>query len=355
MTHLVRLDALRALAAFAVLVSHVGFWTGTTARDFSGGLVARGDAGVAVFFALSAFLLLSPWVDGRPPATRDYAVRRAARILPAYWVALAAVLLVGGLGVAEGGWRDALSHLFLMQAFTGADYQGFSQSWSLSTEATFYLLVPVIGLVLARASRPLAWIGGAAAVGLAVHATSHAMEPGTFSRALGLSALGHAAWFAAGAAVLVARRRVDRWPSVPTCLLAATLVFLVASSPVAGPRDLTSATVLEAVVKELLYAVLAGLLLLAAARPWPDGASEALTRWLGDISYGVFLWHLVVLQVLYSLTNLPLFSGQFWWVLAVVTSFTLVLATASATFIEKPVRRWARARTGRPVEPSPAP
>ncbi|MEO8749957.1 MAG: acyltransferase family protein, partial [Allobranchiibius sp.] len=93
------LDLLRALAAALVLLSHVTFWTGAGDVDVSGPLLARGDAGVAVFFAISAFLLLRPYVRAglhqtATPGLRRYAIRRAARILPAYWLALTAVLLV---------------------------------------------------------------------------------------------------------------------------------------------------------------------------------------------------------------------------------------------------------------------
>ena len=56
------LDGVRALAALLVLVSHVGFWTGRTEQGWSGTLLARGDVGVAIFFALSAFLLAGPWL-----------------------------------------------------------------------------------------------------------------------------------------------------------------------------------------------------------------------------------------------------------------------------------------------------
>lgn len=60
MGHLRLVDGLRAVAAGLVLVSHVAFWTGAANIDLVGGFVARGDAGVAVFFAISAFLLLRP-------------------------------------------------------------------------------------------------------------------------------------------------------------------------------------------------------------------------------------------------------------------------------------------------------
>ncbi|MCW4600559.1 acyltransferase family protein [Janibacter hoylei] len=56
------LDALRAVAAWLVLLSHVAFWTGAGAEGIIGGLAVRGELGVAIFFALSAYLLSTPFV-----------------------------------------------------------------------------------------------------------------------------------------------------------------------------------------------------------------------------------------------------------------------------------------------------
>src|SRR6266516_1997197 len=92
------LDGLRAVAALAVLLTHVAFQTGEVARAAGGAVLARLDAGVAVFFVLSGFLLYRPYAlaraSGTPrPSIRRYVLRRAARILPAYWLALGAVAL----------------------------------------------------------------------------------------------------------------------------------------------------------------------------------------------------------------------------------------------------------------------
>ena len=342
MAHLARIDALRALAAMAVLVSHVGFWTGVTALDFSGGMVARGDVGVDIFFALSSFLLISPWLAESGDTLSDYAIKRTARILPAYWVVLAVVLLLGGAGVAEGGWGAALSHVVMTQGFTGADYQAFAQSWSLTSEVTFYLVVPLIGPRLLRAKRPLFVLAVVTVIGLTTHAIAHALPATAFSRALALSALGHAAWFAAGAAVIVLRNRRVEFPATSVLVLSAALLFLVASSPLAGPRDLHLSTWVEALTKETLYAALAFVLLVIATQPCEPRSSDGALRRMGDWSYGVFLWQLVVLQVLYTLTGMALFSGRFWWVLGVTVCFSVALAAASTWWVEQPAQRWAR-------------
>lgn len=386
------LDGLRALAALLVLLSHVAFWTGASSIDFVGGLLARGDSGVAVFFALSAFLLLRPWfrhalLGGHRPQLRSYAVRRVARILPAYWLALAAVLLVASVAASTGGLGSAakvIAHTFVLQGFTGRTYQSFTQTWSLTTELVFYACVPMLGALLvrlvgrspdARAVRRLVVLLGALAFvgvlaqGIATAWTRHGSTWG--AGALGTSVIGHAAWFSAGALtalLLVAREAnllpwqpnspISRWArlvrtSPGTALCAAVVVYLAASSSIAGPRDLAAPTVSQSVAKEVLYAVFAGLLVAAATAPTtPGSAADQLGRapvvhWLGDISYGIFLWHVLVLQVLFLASDRPLFSGGFWWVLVPVVALTVAMASLSAQLVEQPLLRRAHRATTR--------
>ena len=94
------LDGLRAIGALAVLSTHVGFASGDALHGPFTGSLARLDAGVAIFFAISGFLLYRPhlvaMVQARShPATGAYLWHRALRILPALWIAtiLAAFLL----------------------------------------------------------------------------------------------------------------------------------------------------------------------------------------------------------------------------------------------------------------------
>ncbi|MCW3040659.1 MAG: acyltransferase 3, partial [Solirubrobacterales bacterium] len=94
------LDGLRALAALSVVTYHA--WLYTKPRVSSGAKRNTSDywwhelrLGLVLFFVLSGFLLFTPWVrsvlDGtRSPSTRSYAIKRAGRILPAYWLAIAA-------------------------------------------------------------------------------------------------------------------------------------------------------------------------------------------------------------------------------------------------------------------------
>ena len=92
---LASLDALRMLAAIAVFTYHVsGEW------NPRGSLVDGGYVGVSVFFVLSGFLLYRPFVAG-PVKLRSFALRRVARIYPAYWFALVPMALLDWRGFSS--------------------------------------------------------------------------------------------------------------------------------------------------------------------------------------------------------------------------------------------------------------
>src|ERR1700759_1595519 len=112
------LDGLRGLAALGVVLLHVWLYTG--ANDPDKNLTTdlwMGELRVCVllFFVLSGFLLAQPWVAGRPPKLGRYIVRRAARIAPAYWLALAGtVLLLHGSGRGRGNDLHDLPQVILV-------------------------------------------------------------------------------------------------------------------------------------------------------------------------------------------------------------------------------------------------
>jgi peptidoglycan/LPS O-acetylase OafA/YrhL len=324
------LDGLRAVAALAVLLTHVAFQTGEVVRGAGGAVLARFDAGVAVFFVLSGFLLTRPYAAGRPPAVRAYAIRRALRILPAYWVALAAVALSGPVSWA---------HVWLGQTYAGPLAPAFTQTWSLCTEVAFYAVLPL--LARWRRAVPVSIAVTYAYVGV-VHGF------GLPDRAL-LWLPGHLDWFAVGMLLAAPRlpgflRRAAAWPG--TCWAAAGVLLWLLSTPVAGPLTLAPIPGGAALVKEAGYAVVGGLLLLPAAYgPVASGLGAVLAsepaRWLGRISYGVFLWHLLVLSWVYSLTGWQAFGGRMLPVAVLTVLGSVGVAALSWVVVERPALRLA--------------
>jgi peptidoglycan/LPS O-acetylase OafA/YrhL len=166
--HQASLDGVRAIAAFGVLLFHVAIETGAALNDgLGGGLLARGEVGVPIFFALSGLLLYRPWVrsvlEDRPePDTRTYLWKRLLRIMPAYWLVVVVALLLWADGHRADPWTWTEMLLLLHNYdvdhwWVGLGPQGLGQMWSLSVEVAFYLTLPIIAAVL----RAYATRGGA--------------------------------------------------------------------------------------------------------------------------------------------------------------------------------------------------
>jgi len=374
------LDALRALAAFAVLVTHVGFQTGATQQGTWGAVTARFDVGVAIFFVLSGYLLTLPHVraaDQRTPApdARRYLWHRAIRILPAYWAAcLAAVLLLPeNDGVSRA---TVLRNLGLVQIYRRGDLlQGFTQTWSLCTEVVFYLLLPLLGVWLVRSLRRghVASVVVTLAALVVLNEAFLVVSQGTTILDRGLTGFwlpSFTSWFAGGMALAVLRnsehprvRRIRAWldsaAAAPlACWTIAVATLLVAATPLAGPRGFEAEpTAGEAIAKNLLYLAVAVLLMIPVAfgleRPsaFRRRLSSRSWRFLGEISYGVFLWHLTVLALVLRLLSVPLFGGDFVPVLVLTTAGSLLIATASLVVLERPALRLRDRGPGRRGQP----
>jgi peptidoglycan/LPS O-acetylase OafA/YrhL len=147
------LDLLRALAIVWVMCFH-SFLVGGLNEHFAW-FQRFGWMGVDLFFVLSGFLIgsqvLSPLARGEPFSFPDFYVRRAFRILPAFWIVLALYWSFTWFREAPGlesWWKFATFTLNLL-----VDYdrnQAFSHAWSLCIEEHFYLLFPLLAWLLVR-------------------------------------------------------------------------------------------------------------------------------------------------------------------------------------------------------------
>ncbi len=361
------LDGLRGLAALAVVTTHVGFQTGRTSEPGAlGGLLSRGDFGVTVFFLLSGFLLYRPLARGGVPLG-TYARKRALRVLPAYWVAvvLSFLLLPSNADQPARAWWE---HLLLVQVYLQTQLpDGLTQMWSLCTEVAFYLTLPFFAALVVRRRRGGPIGGRVDLVCLALLAlvgvlwTIAAAGPSWITPASRLWLPGYLDWFALGMALAVLHHRYLHTPHdrvstaladlgrVPgTCLSIALLLFLLASTPLGGPRLLEPPTHFEALLKHLLYGASALFLLLPAVFAptqgtlWTRLLSSRPLHAVGQVSYSLFALHLVVLYyVLEVLTDGP-FNGSFWTVWIVTTGASLVVAAISYRLVERPLTALGR-------------
>jgi peptidoglycan/LPS O-acetylase OafA/YrhL len=154
------LDGIRGLAALFVVVNHIFLRTfpgyPVDRAPFWAGWFIYGRFAVVVFIVLSGFsLALSPARDGwRLGSASRFAYRRARRILPAYWAALAFSLLVAWLVVPPPGQglptsKSVVVNGLLVQNLVGAPSPNRS-FWSMAVEAQLYVVFPLLLLMVRR-------------------------------------------------------------------------------------------------------------------------------------------------------------------------------------------------------------
>ncbi|GAC1312630.1 MAG: hypothetical protein NVSMB12_02970 [Acidimicrobiales bacterium] len=376
------LDGLRAVAAITVIGVHTAFRSGLSGHSpHLGRFTARLEVGVWVFFLLSGFLIYRPFaaahLEGRPgPAVGAYLRRRMLRIVPAYWVALGAAALLGVVDHVHS-FHDVVIYFGFLQIYdTQRILHGIPAAWTLCIEMSFYLLLPLYAAAVARGRRaPLrAEITGIVALVIASEAwkvaiywgrpNPHNIQGSWLPAYLDLFAIGM------GIAVWSARRpRVAEQPAFfrhrafPWLAWGfAAACFWGVSVPLGLPISPAFSEGLgKTMGRHLLYGGVAlGLLLPAVFGAQDQGWIRTFLRlrvvaFLGLLSYGIYLWHETVINLVFRWRHRPLFGISF----SVLTTLTLVGSVAVAALsymaIERPFMqlRLRKAREGHAV-PEPA-
>jgi peptidoglycan/LPS O-acetylase OafA/YrhL len=366
-------NGLRALAAGGVLSYHVwqrGHFAGTGAFA---PLLWEMKAGVTVFFVISGALLYLPYAralcaGAELPSWRGYLNRRAIRILPAYWVALTIVAL-GPFNTNVLGpeaWRYySLSQIYEPLTASG----GLNVAWTLCVEVTFYALLPVFAwligkLLRARAQRSAIWVqvGPIAALGIGsvvLRGLLAGSLTATFEderRTLMLALPGALDWFSIGMGLAVLRAQLEAGGAARSllatrgrrpgwCVFLAVLVF-VGAAPL-QPADMPLPW--YGVATHLAFGVGCGLLVLAVIVPRPGRADSWPIRllngprlaWIGTISYGIYLWHFPLLDLIRTGSSS---IGQVILTWLAVGAGAVTLGAASWYLVERPLQRAFKAR-----------
>jgi peptidoglycan/LPS O-acetylase OafA/YrhL len=363
------LNALRAVGAIMVLLTHSAFDTGRIQLGWSGAVLARFDFGVAIFFVLSGFLLSRPFLQraarAQPrPSTRHYLWKRALRIMPLYWLTVGAAYVLEPENRANLTGLDWLRSLTLTQLYhAGLLPTGLTQMWSLATEAAFYVLLPVLCLVLLgrrgrfSEGRVLVLLGIVSVAGVVWQgrvATIPGYE-GHYAQWLP----GYLPWFCAGialATISVANTERGRgWltgiaADATGCWFVAAGFFALACTPLAGPRTLAQPTASDAVLKAVLYGVSATMLVLPLVLgPHRGGwirraCAHPVPTFLGEISYGIFCLHVLVMKGVFRATDTPIFTGSFPLIALTTAVVTVFVATLAHYVVERPFLRLKETR-----------
>jgi len=364
------LESVRGIAILLVFVFHVdGFarfpFSVVRSTPLSLAFVRAGFTGVDLFFVLSGFLLSLPFLadgaGGKPVVVRDYALRRALRILPLYWLAVVVGTVLTAKHLGELRW--GVPYLLFLHSFAGVrtplkPYD--SVWWSLATEVQFYLLLPLLPLFLRSA--PGRRIGAILLVGYV--AAYVAMVRGALympsvdgQMALMNSVFGRGPLFIAGVAAAALYRRSGerirerlariRWLEsggadvLLLALILANALFLQWLVSIGPTGQIASAYQPWHVVNGALWAAFILLLLLAPLR-LKGLVSNRVLAWLGIVSYSIYMIHAPFMFL--SLQGIRrTWPRQFegWSVSSalVITALTvacLVLSWLSYRFVERP-------------------
>jgi len=346
------LDGLRAIAVTLVIVFHLG-----------PGVLLGGYVGVDVFFPISGFLITALLLRERSATGRIGIVafwqRRARRLLPALGVLLVvccgAAFVIGGDVLVELGRQVLGATTFSYNWLAVADGSAYLDSttpellrnlWSLAVEEQFYLVWPLlllgIWLVPSRVFRVVfvLAVAVASAVAMAALASTGAttrLYYGTDTHSFGL-ALGAAFAIARHEwpAFAIPRRRLTRALAGAGGLLAvAGLVLVAFVLPEDGPAMYRGGLALVAVLTTLAIA--------AATVPgsvFGRVLDVQPLRWIGERSYGLYLWHWPVFVLVTA--ALPLWdrTGNGGWTLGgIALAITVVASALSYRFVEMPIRR----------------
>lgn len=338
-----------------VLVYHVirlSSWAGAPDADIPF-VLRNGWVGVDLFLVISGFVITLTAlkaVDKQDAAFRPaFARRRLARIVPLYFLTclLFLALVNPGLLYVESSklWVHIVTHILFVHNLVAETHGSINgPAWSVALEMQFYLLVFLLAPRLARVS-PLRLLLVTLAVAMAwrfmvvlvwppattapiitfIYTTQLPGVIDQFGMGIAMALLVHrgGTWWA--------RRLETNWRNFAFWMAIAACLLLVASVLHARRAYLLSAPMIVA-WRPIMAAGFAAML--GAAITFPAASARVLApiRYLGDISYGIYLWHMLVLFAVAR--NAPGIQGFELLTYVVVT--TLLLAAMSWHWLEKP-------------------
>jgi len=353
-THIPAIDGLRALAVFAVVLYHLGInW------------IPGGFLGVDLFFVISGYVITRLILDSIESANgldlREFYAARVRRLLPGLLVLIVVTSLLMAIFAPDSIRRFVSDLPFVLSGINNwhlvALHQDYFQAigrppllqhtWSLAVEFQFYLIWPIILLfiwrrfgkrVVRRAALLIATFSGTALFLFSLQADnatagriSH-IYFGTDTHSLGLF-LGSAlavSWIPRNLSTNISQRAQDFIDGIGVFgFIGLLCIFLFI--------DETNATLYQiAFPLAGLFGCATIISLVHPASRFSPILSNKIFLWIGQRSYGIYLWHWVIFQVTRpgaDLTGSPLALN------VARVLLVLILADISLRAIEIPIRR----------------
>lgn len=384
-------DFVRAVACLMVLAHHVAQ---RVSPEVLGGwapaslFVQMFAFGVGAFFVLSGYLLSRPFwraLDaGQPmPDLGTYALRRAARIVPGFWLALTVsfVLSFAVLGTVLDGtlvlrFVAGLAFVADFHWLTWFPVEFNAPLWSIGCEVTSYALMPLCLWLLFQRQALRGWLGRLVFVGMIAivvwlqslivqfppDAAGRGWEHGLVGGAKGwwpnYNPVGFFATFAVGVLAAGIQVRMGALKSLwfdglALVGLGLAVWSLVLSYPVADAYGLAGIP-----YGFPLFPLGVGLFLVAmpAAKLLGRLTDNRPVAYVAKVSFGVYVWHYLLMEMVRVLWN----PGYVYWGMRDVGQWALIslavvalafaIATLSYRWVEEPAMRWARRLEGKRAE-----
>ncbi len=384
------LDGFRAAAIFAVVILHLFGAVDITQNHWVRTALRAMASSVDILFILSGFVVFLPTVarGGDFGSRTAYAIRRAARLLPAYWLCLAIVALFlalwpGPSAPANPGLLDYGGHVLAIHDWVHLFDAGFPLGlgidgalWTLTVELTFYAILPLIAsawfrrpllglaisalitigwkLAAADIGPLLAFVGVNPSLGRLLEIRYAALgEFPAFAFCFGLGMT--SAWAYVRLRQTQPKEVLERWAGriQPLALVGLVICAYLFGRGIVGHNNVaTLLAAREKIVLNLALDIAYAAIMLATAlavrrRQMPFALPRA--RALGDISYGIYLIHLPTFYFLraeFSDDGLWDALGGHLFLALIGVPIAIGFGWLSARLLETPVRQWAR-RYGR--------
>ena len=297
------LDGLRAIAVLAVICFHI-----------SRHLLSGGYLGVDVFFVISGFLItgiLLREYDGRGSFSfANFYARRALRLFPALAAVLVTTVIVALVSISTVETREAMYGVPWVIFYAGNWVRAFGgpftlgllgHTWSLSIEEQFYVVWPAILMLILSCVRSRYRIAAALACVAAMDAlycvfawqhgwSAARISNGTDTHADGLLLGCALAFYLAVHGDSVAEGAARRIQAAAVAGVAAVFILMVAAGESAGWLVLAFPIVATA------SAALIWSLVVYPVAIFQTFLNLAVLQWIGKRSYGLYLWHFVILR-----------------------------------------------------------
>lgn len=330
------LDGLRGLAALGIVLYH-----SNPKR------LPAGWAAVDLFFVLSGFLITSIILrHGREAGfLRNFYMRRGLRIWPIYFLTIGAFVLLNPFLPSPCNWKALpfdLTYTQTMPLYWSAKMQIFSRylrhTWTLAVEEQFYLIWPVLVLLVGRRGvipLSLATVAGA------VLARSQGLSLMLLaSRADGLAMGGLLAALLQHAPA-GEREMKRRLGGLGVCVLTgvAGLVALGTTVGLRLPQGPPPWPALSILAFNLTWFGVVGVAAVGTGQGWISVLRWPRLRWLGQVSYGLYLYHLPIMILSGDIARGFGLRGQPFWREGPTLALCFVAAALSWRYVEEPILR----------------